>query len=185
VRKGASIGRAFLEAQQRFIEKGDVKMDPTDLKTIIQFLLLGDPSITPVADTAKTIEGKTAVKAIFNKDAHDVKERKERRMKLAEKSVYISNTNEAPIIENTSATGTLKKEIENLLKQHNFLEGKKAVYGFRKNKKARAKSSRLTQNYRYHVFSKARKDGIVHAVRLLVVQEINNKVMEVKEYVRR
>jgi hypothetical protein len=185
VRKGASIGRAFLEAQQRFVEKGDVKMDPTDLKTIIQFLLLGDPSVTPVAETPKMIEGKTPVKAILNKDVHDVKERKERRMKLAEKSVYIGNTSEAPVLENKPATGTLKKELQTVLKRHNFPNGNKAVYGFRKNKKGRAKSSPLSQNYRYHVFSKAQKNGIVHDVRLLVVQEINNKVMEVKEYVRR
>jgi hypothetical protein len=37
IRKGASMGRAMLEAQQRFVEKGDVRMDPADLKTIIQF----------------------------------------------------------------------------------------------------------------------------------------------------
>ncbi len=50
VLKGASSGRAFLEAQQRFVEKGDVKMDPVDLKTIIQFILLGDPSLSAVEE---------------------------------------------------------------------------------------------------------------------------------------
>jgi hypothetical protein len=185
VRKGASIGRAFLEAQQRFVEKADVKMDPTDLKTIMQFLLLGDPSVTPVAETAKTTPGKTAVKAILNKTEHEVKERKERRMKLAEKSIYISKTSEAPVVEKNEAKGPLKKELDTVLKEHDFHDGKSVVYGFKKNKRGKTKSSPLAQNYRYRVFSKAKKDGIVRDVRLLVVQEVNNKVMEIKEYVRR
>jgi hypothetical protein len=47
VHDGASLGRALLEARQRFVrEHGE--LDPVDLKTLVQFDLLGDPSITPV-----------------------------------------------------------------------------------------------------------------------------------------
>lgn len=46
--KGASTGRALLEARQRFTE--DVApISPVDLKTIGQFLLLGDPSLRGLA----------------------------------------------------------------------------------------------------------------------------------------
>jgi hypothetical protein len=45
--KGASLGRAALEARQRFIEASP-ELDPVDLKTLAQFNLYGDPSITPV-----------------------------------------------------------------------------------------------------------------------------------------
>ena len=45
---GASLGRAALEARQRFVEQ-NAPMSPTDLKTLAQFNLFGDPSITPVA----------------------------------------------------------------------------------------------------------------------------------------
>jgi hypothetical protein len=48
VLKGASLGRAALEAQQRFIAQFS-HHDPADLKTAAQFILLGDPSIHPVA----------------------------------------------------------------------------------------------------------------------------------------
>jgi hypothetical protein len=89
-------------------------MDPTDLKTIIQFLLLGDPSITPIEDSPKTTPGKTPVKSIMNKDAHDTKERKERRLKLAEKSVYINSTSDAPVKIEASVRGALKT----ILKKH-------------------------------------------------------------------
>lgn len=44
---GASLGRAFLEARQRFVRETSV-LDPADLKTLAQFSLIGDPSIVPV-----------------------------------------------------------------------------------------------------------------------------------------
>ena len=43
---GASCGRALLEARQRFVAEGNTS--PTDLKTLAQFSLMGDPSIHPV-----------------------------------------------------------------------------------------------------------------------------------------
>jgi hypothetical protein len=43
VLSGASIGRAALSARQRFVQ-GQSFLDPTDLKTLAQFVLLGDPS---------------------------------------------------------------------------------------------------------------------------------------------
>jgi hypothetical protein len=44
---GASLGRAALEARQRFVRETNV-LDPADLKTLAQFSLIGDPSIVPV-----------------------------------------------------------------------------------------------------------------------------------------
>lgn len=49
---GASLGRAALTARQRFVQ-GQTFLDPTDLKTLGQFDLIGDPSLQPfVADGA-------------------------------------------------------------------------------------------------------------------------------------
>lgn len=48
VLRGASLGRAALSARQRFVQ-GESFLDPTDLKTLGQFELLGDPSIHPIA----------------------------------------------------------------------------------------------------------------------------------------
>src|ERR1700752_44401 len=44
---GASLGRAALEARQRFIERSS-PLSPMNQKTLAQFNLYGDPSITPV-----------------------------------------------------------------------------------------------------------------------------------------
>lgn len=45
---GSSTGRAVLEARQQFAA-ARTHLDPYDLKTLMQFYLLGDPSIHPVA----------------------------------------------------------------------------------------------------------------------------------------
>ena len=48
---GASSGRAALEARQNYARAG-ASLSPTDLKTLAQYLLLGDPSLVPVAPPA-------------------------------------------------------------------------------------------------------------------------------------
>lgn len=185
VLKGASTGRAFLEAQQRFVEKGDVKMDPMDLKTIIQFLLLGDPSLSPVEDTPKTTPGKTPIKTIMNKIVHEKNERKDRRKKLQEKSVYIGNTSDAPIKIESVPKGALKTDIQKVLKENNFSSDGKMTYGFKKKKNAKSKGPGAKQEYRYHVYSRMQQKEKIKTVRLLVIQEVDNQIMEIKEYVRR
>jgi hypothetical protein len=54
VQQGASLGRALLEARQKFITEYE-PLDPVALKTLAQFNLLGDPSIHPIkkSKTAK------------------------------------------------------------------------------------------------------------------------------------
>jgi hypothetical protein len=46
---GASLGRALLEARQKYIQAAPTPLGPIDLKTLGQFVLLGDPSVQPVA----------------------------------------------------------------------------------------------------------------------------------------
>jgi Peptidase family C25 len=51
VLRGFSLGRAALEARQKYVRKyvrKDSPLDPHDLKTLSQFNLYGDPSVTPV-----------------------------------------------------------------------------------------------------------------------------------------
>jgi hypothetical protein len=185
IQKGASCGRAFLEAQQRFVEKGDVKMDPTDLKTIIQFLLLGDPSVTPVEDQPKTTPGKTPVKDIMNRKEHNTKERKDRRLKLSQKSIFINSTTDTPTRIDATVTGSVKADINKALRSYKFKAGKKFTYGFRRKAKSKAKTIANPGSYRYHIYSDLKKGQIIDRLRLLVIQEVDNKVMEIKEYVRR
>lgn len=53
VLQGASIGRAMLEARQRFVQSQSMT-GASNLKTLAQFVLYGDPSVQPV-QTPKTV----------------------------------------------------------------------------------------------------------------------------------
>lgn len=184
IRKGASLGRAFLEARQRFVEKGDVQMDPMDLKTIIQFLLLGDPSITPVEENPKASEGASAVKTILNPKEHAAKERKERRLKLGQKGAYIASTSAAPRPMKARPAPSLKRQLSEVLKTYRFDADDSMVYGYRQPRNGRAKALSALPQTRYHLYGRKPQDED-KGVHVLVVQEVNNKVMEVKEYVRK
>ncbi len=50
VKQGASTGRAFLEARQKFLSVSGPHLDVYELKTLAQFYLLGDPSVQVVED---------------------------------------------------------------------------------------------------------------------------------------
>jgi hypothetical protein len=50
VLRGASLGRAFLEARLAYVRQQSV-VDPYDEKTLAQFVLLGDPALHPFAAT--------------------------------------------------------------------------------------------------------------------------------------
>ena len=64
VLNGASLGRATLEARQRFAALY-THLDPTDLKTLAQFYLLGDPSIQPVGAVPHALSRTKAFKSAF------------------------------------------------------------------------------------------------------------------------
>jgi hypothetical protein len=64
--KRATTGRALLQARQELVAASSGALDPFDLKTLAQFLLLGDPSLrpfgVPTGDVAIVGSSKGAVK---------------------------------------------------------------------------------------------------------------------------
>ena len=58
---GSSLGRAAAEARHRFVSQFS-HLDPSDLKTAAQFLLLGDPSIHAVAPVPHALSRSRALK---------------------------------------------------------------------------------------------------------------------------
>jgi hypothetical protein len=63
---GSSLGRAALEARQKFAGER-THLDPFDLKTLAQFYLLGDPSLQPVAFAAHALTRGRTFKQAFAK----------------------------------------------------------------------------------------------------------------------
>ncbi|MGD9906302.1 MAG: hypothetical protein AB7U83_22750 [Vicinamibacterales bacterium] len=78
VLKGASLGRALLEARLAYVRQQSV-VDPYDEKTLAQFVLLGDPSLHPFVDGTGTAPT-TAKSPRANAAAHAA--RLQRRVRL-------------------------------------------------------------------------------------------------------
>ena len=82
VLRGASLGRAFLEARLAYVRQQSV-VDPYDEKTLAQFVLLGDPSIHPFPESAAP-HGKKAPAALAAERAARL-QRRVRLMKAGER----------------------------------------------------------------------------------------------------
>jgi hypothetical protein len=64
VLRGASLGRAALEARLQFVRAASV-LDPVDLKTLAQFSLLGDPSVQPIGRAPHALARSRAWSRVF------------------------------------------------------------------------------------------------------------------------
>jgi hypothetical protein len=80
--RGASLGRAMLEARLAYVRQQSVA-DPYDEKTLAQFVLLGDPSLHPFAETTVP---KAAASPAAKASAHAARlQRRVRLMKAGER----------------------------------------------------------------------------------------------------
>ncbi len=87
---GASTGRAALEARLAFVQQA-VHLDPTDLKTLAQFNLMGDPSITVVGHAGHSLN-KTKIYTRALDDRPQEIEREQRRQRLQRDGAMLGAT---------------------------------------------------------------------------------------------
>jgi hypothetical protein len=109
--EGASIGRALLEAKQDYLQyhvnQGQAP-DTADEKTMIEFMLLGDPSLHPVTLAAPVAAAKRstgAVKAEQTAQAAQAAQRSGRRVARAAMAVQVRKSLPHRV-EEASPTGT-------------------------------------------------------------------------------
>jgi hypothetical protein len=124
--KGASTGRAFLEARQRFLTEAGPDLDPTELKTIAQFYLLGDPSVQPADCEEAEVQKLSVGSAIANS-----------RKNLFMKGISLSQTTgitkrlrgAVPLKAKALLSGNQAMGINQILERNRFSHAdKKAVY---------------------------------------------------------
>lgn len=126
--EGASSGRAALQARQDFIES-EPQLGPVDLKTLVQFNLLGDPSITPVNVPAphSAIATTAATRGLSPAHLNQIVDRTDRRQQLAAKGLWLAQNKPVAsrvtsIQPSSSVQATLKKLAEGInLQQTNTL----------------------------------------------------------------
>ena len=111
---GASLGRATLQARQEFA-KSSHHISPTDLKTLAQFNLLGDPSLVPVASQNPQPKGLAA--------AAGLAECGDRRRQL--KTEGISITLHSPVARSTRTSKpqpAMQKQLDALSKKSGLIK---------------------------------------------------------------
>lgn len=182
--KGASTGRALLEARQRFLNEMGPTLDPYELKTISQFYLLGDPSLVIVNSTPVS---------------RSADPRENRRENMLAKGAALKGFLAIPEEVTAAKTGRqLTEKVKPLLKA--FFEQAK-VKTLQKashqkvNKKVFLSTPKTMQRTRsaksfiapikFHVYSESSFTGRFKQTKVLVVKEKNGAILGYREYVRR
>jgi hypothetical protein len=120
VLSGASQGRAALEARQKFAQS-KAELDPADLKTLAQYILLGDPSIQPVnrLPEHETLESTGRMRAAKSGARFSEYEVASRRRQLLANGMSITRT-QAAVSERRSADApvAIARVLRQLAKQN-------------------------------------------------------------------
>ena len=202
VLEGASVGRAALEARQEYIRLGGY-MEMVDLKTVAQFILLGDPSIHPVLAAGTTSTGTAPARKARVERA--VGARRDRRKRLARGGKLLGRTTACVASRpDAKATAAIRGRLGKLALRHGARAGK--VESFRLHAPelpGRAKlgrrlaagkavfhlvglEDRPRSSEQKRVVARRPSPGGRSAKprRFLVVREVNNRFQKVAEAVR-
>ena len=95
VLRGHSVGRAFLQARQKYLDTCKPRISAIALKTVSQFLLLGDPSIHLVEKRHKSLVVEKGELRVESKSREKFF-RRERRLQLAARARRIDHAVEKP-----------------------------------------------------------------------------------------
>jgi hypothetical protein len=124
---GASLGRALLQARQRFITTQKMT-DPTNLKTLGQFLLLGDPSVVPCV--ASEEDSATHGILVSDPSLDGSAQRKSRRVTLASIGTSIVDGKAVPAGPG-EASERAKEKIRGAAKARGYADAKEAIFAIR------------------------------------------------------
>ncbi|MHA3772700.1 C25 family cysteine peptidase [Verrucomicrobiota bacterium sgz303538] len=190
---GSSLGRAMLEARQQFAQSA-AQLDPFDLKTLVQFNLLGDPSIHPVVSpsTHKTL-GKVlgAVSDIASRAVN----RADRRRLLIRTGEQIQSTQLVPErLSETAVSGPIAKSLKNIAREAGINgDGKVLTFsigtaaGQPLKAKPKGAFAKLAAPEVFHVVSKRVRgvDDKDIGVAAVVAREVNGQIVSYRKVVSR
>jgi hypothetical protein len=126
--EGASIGRAALMARQDFVDANPT-LDPIDLKTLAQFVLLGDPSIHPVEPSGIDVAAPGPEDELGPKILGLVADRANRRRHLARRGLMIGQAARyARKATRIRPSPALRKRLEAIASQAGIADGKIVTY---------------------------------------------------------
>lgn len=165
IHRGASSGRALLEARQKFISIAAPHLDPFELKTLAQFYLLGDPSLQPVSDE-EGIEESISKSTTANN-----------RIRLESKGVDLQNSVAASKKQKGVSISSNKVQIGKLLAATDFTNAKEVVYEAKPNQKGMSGLQKRIMGEKavFRTFIKSKPGKKVCDYKVLVVKETGSK----------
>ena len=186
--EGASLGRACLEARQKFV-LGQKMEDPVNLKTLGQFILLGDPSlaICQPATTDSAAEAKSI-------DHHAARET--RRVFLAAAGKSAADSSGFPGKKIARPAKGLEDLVRKIARGRGFQASTKNVDAFHvvggaeygQEMKARGVEQKvvvITEQSKFPGKGAAKLPKDMVMTRIFVAHTQDNRVIEVSSYVRR
>ncbi len=141
IMQGASQGRAALESRHEFVKVSGT-LDPTELKTLAQFIMLGDPSIQPVM--AATVAGpKIVIKPVKGKSRASLAgilpqreaatsvadNRAQRRQKLVQVGTEMQRTTSAVIPESVTPSSKIQETLRQAMSEIGVTSSSFATFG--------------------------------------------------------
>lgn len=172
--KGASTGRALLEARQRFLDEMGPTLDPYELKTIAQFYLLGDPSLQLVeAAVSKTMATRSL----------DLREN--RRDNMISKGLSLQQFLAIPIQIQSTPGKALTEQVKPLLQKFRKAMNRKVFLSEQKNMPRSRSAKSMNAPVKFHVYSESTMQGKFKQTKVLVVKEKNGNLLGYREYVRK
>jgi Peptidase family C25 len=113
---GASLGEATLKARHRFAQ-AYTHVDPTDLKTMIQFHLFGDPSVHPVGAVPHALVRTKTFKQAFRERQNAKGTRRLRRERAARTGTNLQNSLGRPDRSDEALPGEVEAVLQSVARE--------------------------------------------------------------------
>ena len=177
---GASLGRAALEARQQFIA-AEPQMDPADVKTLAQFILLGDPSIHPVSVPKPSV-------AVSKAAAGDAVDRSGRRQQLNAKGAFLAKSQ--PVASSSpkaKRSSSLSNVLYKIAKKANMKDCSIRSFAIKRTRKPKSALAKAITPSAFHVVlgSTPAKNPRIPQVVAVVAKEVAGKIVSYRELQRR
>jgi hypothetical protein len=189
--RGASLGRATLEARQNFVRAASTP-DPSDIKTLAQFNLYGDPSITPVEVPSPAldlaVQGAAKTTSLFTSERV---ERLDRRKVLFRLGLTLAATEPRAELTRTKPRKSVEASLRNKARELGVRPS--TILSFvvihpRPQVKALPMKMRTREASpdRFHVvFCETDRSGPVVGVEALIAKEVGGEVVSVSKVLSR
>jgi hypothetical protein len=182
---GASFGRAFLQARQKFVQT-QMMEDPVNVKTLAQFILLADPSLQPCQDVGPQAE--------VDPNIVDFRvARKTRRMALVAAGQSAADCSGFPGKKILRPSRTLHELVRKLARKRGFRARKQDISSFHviggarygAVLKARGVKEKVVLVIDHRPAPAKRKGRNLPKTHILVAHAHDNQITKIAEYFRR